>query len=96
MVICTVQIRPKGAGIGKFQKAFGVITPLVRKEPGCIEYHLYKDLESEGRFFLFEKWESRSHLETHLKTPHMQDYFKAVKDVFEIPDKVDIFEIKPS
>jgi quinol monooxygenase YgiN len=94
VIICTVRIQPKPSAQEKFLQAFRTITPLVRKEPGCLEYRLLRDVETEGRFFLFERWDSRQCLETHLKTPHMLDYFQATRDVFAVPDQVEVFEIQ--
>jgi len=48
----------------------GLIEP-TRKENGCISYELYQDTVNPGKFTFIENWESKAHLDVHLKTPHM-------------------------
>ena len=44
-----------------------------RKDAGCISYELYQDVTNPGKFTFIENWQSREHLEAHLKTPHMAE-----------------------
>ena len=48
----------------------GVIEP-TRKEEGCISYELYQDINNPGKFTFIENWQSKEHLDIHLKTPHL-------------------------
>ena len=48
----------------------GLIEP-TRKEKGCISYELYQDATNPGRFTFIENWQSKEHLDVHLKTPHL-------------------------
>jgi quinol monooxygenase YgiN len=48
----------------------GLIEP-TRKETGCIRYELYQDTAVPGRFTFIEEWQSKEHLDVHLKTPHL-------------------------
>jgi len=48
----------------------GLIEP-TRKEEGCISYDLYQDITNPGKFTFIENWESKEHLDIHLKTPHL-------------------------
>jgi quinol monooxygenase YgiN len=48
----------------------GLIEP-TRKENGCISYELYQDTTNPGRFTFIEHWQSKEHLDIHLKTPHL-------------------------
>jgi quinol monooxygenase YgiN len=42
-----------------------------RKEAGCIVYSYAFDVEDRGLVRVYEEWESRPHLNAHLKQPHM-------------------------
>jgi len=42
-----------------------------RKEQGCIVYSYAFDVLDRGLMRIFERWESRAHLDAHLKAPHM-------------------------
>jgi quinol monooxygenase YgiN len=48
----------------------GLIEP-TRKEEGCVSYELYQDITNPGRFTFIEEWQSKQHLDVHLKTPHL-------------------------
>ncbi len=48
----------------------GLIEP-TRKENGCIAYELYQDSTNPGIFTFVEEWESKEHLDVHLKSPHL-------------------------
>jgi len=48
----------------------GLIEP-TRKEKGCISYNLYQDTTNPGKFTFIEKWQSKEHLDVHMKTPHL-------------------------
>ena len=48
----------------------GLIEP-TRKEKGCISYDLYQDTTNPGRFTFIENWQSKEHLDVHLKSPHL-------------------------
>jgi len=48
----------------------GLIEP-TRKENGCISYELYQDTTNPGKFTFIEEWQSKEHLDVHLKTPHL-------------------------
>jgi quinol monooxygenase YgiN len=45
-----------------------------RKEPGCVSYRFYADLEAPDTFFLFEEWETEEALARHFATPHMAEF----------------------
>jgi len=47
----------------------GLIEP-TRKEKGCISYDLYQDMTNPGKFTFIENWQSKEHLDVHLKMPH--------------------------
>jgi quinol monooxygenase YgiN len=48
----------------------GLIAP-TRKEKGCLSYELFQDTTNPGIFTFIEHWQSREHLDIHLKTPHL-------------------------
>ena len=44
------------------------------KEPGCLRYRFYADLDDPDTFFLYEEWESEEALATHFQTEHMRAF----------------------
>jgi quinol monooxygenase YgiN len=87
-VIATVEVQ---AGRREaFLTEFRRVVPLVRAEPGCLEYGPTVDLLAglpvatplrEDVVVILEKWESLDALRTHLGAPHMQEYRTRVKDL---------------
>lgn len=43
-----------------------------RKEEGCLFYDLFQDFDDPTILTFIEKWESRSHLDAHMKTAHFE------------------------
>jgi quinol monooxygenase YgiN len=44
------------------------------KEPGCLRYRFYADLDDEHTFFVYEEWESEEALARHFQTEHMRAF----------------------
>ncbi len=71
-----------------FLAEFKRLVPLVRAEPGCIEYapaidaatgfDVQKNLGPDA-VMVIEKWESTAALKSHLSAPHMVEYRGRVK-----------------
>lgn len=52
-----------------FIDLFREFVPLVRKEPGNVEFHFHQVMGSENRFVLYERWETPDDLDTHNQQP---------------------------
>jgi quinol monooxygenase YgiN len=85
-VLATIELADgqRDAFLGEFRK----IVPLVRAEPGCLEYGPAIDLTTDipnqagqrgNVVTVIEKWESVAALEKHLVAPHMVEYRGKVK-----------------
>lgn len=90
MVLVTVKWHPKKESVANFLKIFKSLAPIVKKESGCLEYKLHRDLEKD-EYFLFEQWESKQHLDAHLATAHMKNFFDQTSDLFLKPPVIKIF-----
>jgi len=44
------------------------------KEPGCLHYRFYADLDDPDTFFLYEEWESEQALAGHFQSEHMRAF----------------------
>ena len=68
--------------------AFQKIIPTILAEDGCHGYaplidHLpaiAMQTQDKNSIVMLEKWQSTAHLEAHMQTAHMQQYFEATKD----------------
>jgi quinol monooxygenase YgiN len=68
----TVAIRP-----GQRDAAIRVARTMAAataKEPGCLRYRFYADLDDPHTFFVYEEWQSEDALATHFQTDHMRAF----------------------
>jgi quinol monooxygenase YgiN len=54
-----------------------------RKESGCISYDLCQDIDNSNILTFIEKWESKQHLDEHMKTAHFMEIVPMLKDLRE-------------
>lgn len=52
----------------------GLVEP-TRKEPGCLQYDVHRDIKEPRRFVFIERWASQEALTGHGKTAHIA-YFR--------------------
>ena len=64
-----------------------------RNEAGCYAYVFSEDIEVEGRFNIYEKWESQHALDAHFASPHMATFRAALADFGAKPANVLKYEI---
>ena len=74
----TIELRAKP---GKFQELYQVLhglLPTIRKEKGCREWRIYRDVEDGEVFFLSGHWETRGNLEHYLRSANGMAFFGAI------------------
>jgi quinol monooxygenase YgiN len=85
-VIATIELW--GGKREAFLAEFRRVVPLVRAEPGCLDYGPAIDVPTgieaqvpprENVVTVVERWESLDALRAHLAAPHMQEYRARVK-----------------
>jgi quinol monooxygenase YgiN len=62
-----------------------------RAEKGCQVYSFAEDLLEPGLIRVFEIWESRAHLDAHLKAPHMDPWREAVAECRQYDRNIGIY-----
>ncbi|MFJ2538670.1 putative quinol monooxygenase [Pseudomonas sp. NPDC087614] len=66
-----------------FETLFRAYVEPSRAEPGCIEYHMLRDIEDPTLFIFYEVWESQAHLDVHSTLPHMKTFYAERMDYLE-------------
>jgi quinol monooxygenase YgiN len=66
-----------------FEALFRAYVEPSRAEPGCIEYHMLRDLQDPTLFIFYEIWTSQAHLDVHSNLPHMKQFFEQRMDYLE-------------
>ncbi len=52
------------------------MTPLSRQEPGCLFYQAQRSPDDPNVFFLYEQYKDAAGYETHMATPHFEQYVR--------------------
>lgn len=64
----TIELRAQN---GKFQELYQTlqaILPMIRNEKGCLNCHIYRDVEDEETLFFSVHWKSRADLEHYVRS----------------------------
>lgn len=83
----TVLARMK-AKRGKEQELRQVLEGLLeptRAEDGCINYDLHCNDDDPSEFMFYENWTSRSHLGSHLESPHLSAFKARMDELLDRP-----------
>jgi quinol monooxygenase YgiN len=91
MIIVKATITAKQGDRDKIiSRSQDVIGP-TRSELGCITYKLFASTEDEDVLMMFEQWENREVLETHMQTEHFKAFGAAIKDVIAKEPEISIY-----
>jgi quinol monooxygenase YgiN len=52
------------------------MTPLSRKEPGCLFYQAHRSPDDPNVFFLYEQYRDAAGYEAHMASPHFEQYVR--------------------
>ena len=91
MIHVVASVTVKAGRREEFLDAFKANVPLVKQEPGCIEYVPTVDIAANlppqvldaSVVTIIEKWESIEALQAHVRAPHMLAYREKVKDIVD-------------
>jgi quinol monooxygenase YgiN len=62
----------------------GLVGP-TRKEPGCLQYQLLADRDSDLDFTFLEEWRDEEALAAHFETEHLRHARERFHDLLEAP-----------
>ncbi len=86
-----VQVAPSDhAAAAELMKTLAAETA---KEAGSISYAFYADLETEGKFRVFEEWASDEAIGTHFGEAHMAAFMAGMGELESIGTAIDKFEV---
>ena len=76
------------------QTLLSMIEPTGR-EPGCLNFAVYYDIEDKNRFSLMEEWETRDDLDQHIRS-HRFGVLLGTKALLCEPPKIQIHTVSQS
>jgi len=53
--------------------------PATRDEPGCMEFHLHRQLDDPARFVWYENFADQTAVDTHVASAHVARWFELIK-----------------
>jgi quinol monooxygenase YgiN len=71
---------------GKEQDLLDALEALIEptsQEEGYVNYDLHQGIEDSSLFYLYENWESVDTHETHMHTPHLEDFGGRLDDLLD-------------
>ena len=77
-----LRVHPPADSREQLKSAMRALVEPSRREPGCIRYELYQDIEKEGDLILIESWRDQAALDEHLAKPYLKDFSARFADVF--------------
>jgi quinol monooxygenase YgiN len=84
MLTVVGKITSKSEAIAKVRsQLMGLVEPS-RKEIGCIRYSLYQDIDTPALLVVYEEWENKSTLDTHMSTTHFKECFSPIEGLYEV------------
>jgi quinol monooxygenase YgiN len=73
------------------QELLALVAPS-RKDAGCINYDLHQSLEDPSLFLFHENWASKTDLDAHFQTSHVQGMLAKLAELVAEPAKIMLFQ----
>ncbi len=72
MFIYQIKIEIKPYKSGEFVNSIRSLSRSIRKEKGCLDYSVYRDLDKENTYSVVGEWKTRQAMEKHFKTHNFE------------------------
>lgn len=94
VVNARVQARPDTAD--ELASLLAPLAAVSRRDPGCLSYEFYRDLEDPTLFCSVETWTTRTDLDEHLGAPHTAQLLAALPPLVAGPPSITAHEVSSS
>ncbi|HSP22612.1 MAG TPA: putative quinol monooxygenase [Planococcus sp. (in: firmicutes)] len=89
-IVITAILKPKENMAGPLLAELNKVLEASRAEAGCLNYVLHQSIEDDT-FVLHETWKDKGALESHVGSPHYEEYRKNTADLVS---KREVFKLK--
>lgn len=76
------RVHPPAESREQVKAAMRALVEPSRREPGCIRYELYQDID-KGDLVLVESWRDQAALDEHFGKPYLKDFTARFADIFK-------------
>lgn len=85
-VVARIKARP-GMEEKVRQELLKLLAP-TRRETGCINYDMHQSTSDNSLFLFYENWQSVDDFQNHLRSPHIEAWFKLSHDLLAEPIEI--------
>ena len=83
LVTVIAHMRAKSGKEQDLRNALEALIEPTRQEEGYVNYDLHQGIEDSSLFYLYENWESLDTHETHMHTPHLDDFASRLDELLD-------------
>jgi quinol monooxygenase YgiN len=94
MIVVAGTFRVPADKIEALQPHAKAVIAATRQEAGCTTYSFAHDVMDGGLVRIFEIWETREHLDRHLKAPHMMPWRAALAELGASGRDIKIYRVE--
>ncbi len=96
MIVVVGRVRTDSEKRAELVRVGQAVAAASRAEPGCINYGLFEDSETENQFVFVEEWEDSDALERHFATAHVAEFMRAILATIIAPPDVKFHTVASS
>ena len=91
MIVVTAKLLFKSDKLDEAKTLLKELISETNLEDGCIEYKSYKSNSLENDILISEKWESKEHLDKHMKTKHFIEILPQLANLCEKDPEIETY-----
>ena len=91
IIIAENYIKP--VKLNEVRKMYEKLIHYTRKQPGCISYNLYQDLNNSSSITFVEEWNNEDDLNVHLKDEEFLNIFSNIEKCFAKDEVIKKYEL---
>ena len=88
MIVLAVKIHCRPDKIEETARFLGEFPAKANREPGCLQYELFRGAKDPQLFFFFEKWESQAALDAHNRQSYLKEFHARFTELLDRPNEV--------
>lgn len=92
-VIARAKVKPGQEPV--FESAMREVARATHSEPGCLRYAIHRGVEDPSTFVVVERWKSKSDLDQHLASAHVQAFFGKIQPLLAGAPEITAYSLMP-
>lgn len=63
------------------------------EEEGCINYDLLRDVQTNGKFALYENWAEKADLDRHMSLDRVKSFLARIGELLAAKTRIELYEM---